>query len=130
MVNPQDLGARLRSRFTNRHGLTPSPLWGEGWGEGEPNSVGCTPSPQPSPRRGEGAPPSLSIVNRLALVSEVSPPHPTASRRARRSTSPTRGGVKRRSARDRSSLHQLQVLEREAGNGLSGRGQDCVDDGG
>src|SRR5712671_5294600 len=43
MVNPQDLGARLRSRFTNRHGLTPSPLWGEGWGEGEPNSVGCTP---------------------------------------------------------------------------------------
>ena len=31
-----------------RHSVTPSPRWGrqsrrEGWGEGEPNSIGCSP---------------------------------------------------------------------------------------
>ena len=41
--------------------FTPSPLMGEGWGEGETlaqafvSSHILTPSPQPSPARGEGA---------------------------------------------------------------------------
>ena len=42
------------------HTQTPSPLQGEGWGEGESfrddeTYSGCSPSPQPSPRGGEGA---------------------------------------------------------------------------
>src|SRR5262245_63677883 len=46
----------VKHGLRSRHGGTPSPLRGEGGGEGEPISRSfVTPSPHPSPLRGEGA---------------------------------------------------------------------------
>ena len=52
---------RIKLGLTQSGCFTPSPLMGEGWGEGEEvgaslySGKGCSPSPQPSPARGEGA---------------------------------------------------------------------------
>ena len=62
-VSSQDtLYATIKSQDLRRMAaFTPSPLMGEGWGEGETlaqafvSSHILTPSPQPSPARGEGA---------------------------------------------------------------------------